>query len=85
MAADREMFALLNDAAVAFQLVLTKADKLGPAELASIAADTAAQAKRSAAALPQVIVTSSETGGGIADLRAAIADVVNRDNAPGRA
>jgi GTP-binding protein len=85
MAADREMFALLNEAAVAFQLVLTKADKLRPDELGAVAADTAMEAKRLAAALPQVIVTSSETGGGIADLRAAIADVVNRDNAPGRA
>lgn len=74
LAADRDMFALLNQAAVAFQIVLTKSDKAGAAELAKKTEEAGAIAGKLAAALPRVIATSSETAQGIAELRAEIAE-----------
>jgi len=63
----------LDKAAVSYQTVLTKADKPSPTDLRkAIAATSAAIAKRPAAH-PSVIVTSSERGDGIAELRAEIA------------
>jgi len=63
----------LDKAAVSYQVVLTKADKPSPTDLRkAIAATTAAVAKRPAAH-PTIIVTSSERGDGIAELRAEIA------------
>jgi GTP-binding protein len=64
---------LLDRAAVTFQLVLTKADGVKPDELARKLAAVAALARRHPAAHPEVMVTSSETGQGIEDLRAEIA------------
>ena len=71
--ADHEVMDLLDRAAVTFQLVLTKADAVKPAALARKLAEVAALARRHPAAYPEVVVTSSETGQGIAELRAAIA------------
>jgi GTP-binding protein len=63
----------LDKAAVNYQIVLTKADQVKASELeARIAAMSAALAKHPAA-FPQVLATSSRTGAGIPDLRAAIA------------
>lgn len=63
----------LDKAAVSYQTVLTKADKPSPTDLRkAIAATTAAIAKRPAAH-PAIIVTSSERGDGISELRAEIA------------
>jgi GTP-binding protein len=63
----------LDRAAVSYQVILTKADKPSAGDLAkAIAATRAAMAKRPAAH-PEIIVTSSEKGEGIPDLRAAIA------------
>ena len=71
--ADAPSLDLLSEAAVSHQIVLTKADQVTAAELAAtIAAIEAALAKRPAA-FPQVIATSSRTGAGIPELRAAIA------------
>ncbi|MGY6704088.1 ribosome biogenesis GTP-binding protein YihA/YsxC [Roseinatronobacter sp.] len=72
---DAEIMKLLNSSAVTFQVVLTKADKLG-----SAARDQTLEQVRSAlakhpAAYPEIIVTSSETGDGIPTLRAIIADL----------
>ena len=75
-ASDKEVFGLLDKAAVSFAVVLTKADTLKPSELtAQIAAVTATIAKRPAA-YPGVIATSARAGAGLAELRAAIARVV---------
>jgi GTP-binding protein len=64
---------VLGEAAVSHQIVLTKADQVKAADLAArIAATQAALAKRPAA-FPEVIATSSHTGTGIPELRAAIA------------
>ncbi len=73
--ADRAVMELLDRAAVTFQLVLTKTDGVKPPALARKAAEVAALARRHPAAYPQVIATSSETGAGIPELRAAIAEL----------
>jgi GTP-binding protein len=71
--ADRATMDLLGEAAVAFQLVLTKADAVKPAQLEKRLAEVQAIAKKRTAAHPLVLVTSSETGQGMAELRAEIA------------
>jgi GTP-binding protein len=71
-AADTEVLDLLDEAAVSYEIVLTKADEVKPAALdATIAAVTAAVRKRPAS-YPDVLATSARTGAGIADLRAAV-------------
>lgn len=73
---DAEMMKLLDEAAVGYRVVLTKADKIKASELAEVLARTQADARKHVAAHPEVIVTSSEKGMGIAELRAAVlADV----------
>lgn len=76
MAGDREMFDLLDEAAVTFQCVLTKSDKLKPAELSGVLAATEAEVAKRAAAFPAVHVTSSEKQVGLEDLRAEIASLL---------
>jgi GTP-binding protein len=73
---DAEMMKLLDEAAVGYRVVLTKADKIKASELAEVLARTQADARKHVAAHPDVIVTSSEKGMGIPELRAAVlADV----------
>ncbi len=72
-AADRAAMDLLGEAAVAFQLVITKADAVKPPALAARLAEVQAIAAKRTAAHPLVLVTSSETGQGIPELRAEIA------------
>ena len=69
---DREIMEMLDAAAVNYQLVLTKADKVKPTALAAVIEATEAIARKHVAAHPQLIATSSETGAGIADLRSAV-------------
>ena len=70
---DRDMMQMLDDAAVGYQLVLTKADKVKPTALAATLDEIAAEAAKHPAAHPAIFSTSSETGSGIAELRTAIA------------
>ena len=70
---DGEVFGLLDKAAVNFQIVLTKADQVTEAELASVVASTTAALAEHPAAYPEIITTSARAGAGIPDLRAAIA------------
>lgn len=70
---DVEVMTLLDRAAVSYQLVLTKTDKLKPAELAEIASRVAAQSRKHGAAHPDLIATSAITGEGIPELRAELA------------
>lgn len=75
-AVDLEMMKMLDEAAVGYRLVLTKADKIKASELATIVAATEAEARKHPAAFPVVHTTSAEKGMGIAELRAAVlADV----------
>ncbi|MCA1653524.1 MAG: ribosome biogenesis GTP-binding protein YihA/YsxC [Sphingomicrobium sp.] len=69
---DREVMAMLDAAAVSYHLVLTKADKVKPIDLASTVEAVAAEAVRRPAAHPKIFTTSSETGAGIAELRTTI-------------
>jgi len=69
---DQTILALLDEAAVSYQIVLTKADKVSASALAAVVAATEQALRNHAAAFPGVIVTSAETGAGIDALRAAI-------------
>jgi GTP-binding protein len=71
-AVDREMMRMLDEAAVSYHLVLTKADKVKPSVLGPLYETTAAEAAKHPAAHPAIFTTSSETGSGIAELRTAI-------------
>jgi GTP-binding protein len=71
---DREVMAMLDTAAVGYHLVLTKADKVKPTDLAVVLERTVAEAAKHPAAHPRLFTTSSETGSGIAELRTAIFD-----------
>ena len=69
---DRDVMRMLDDAAVSYHLVLTKADKIKPSALGSIYEAVAAEAAKHPAAHPAIFTTSSETGSGIAELRTGI-------------
>ncbi|WP_294390222.1 ribosome biogenesis GTP-binding protein YihA/YsxC [uncultured Sphingomonas sp.] len=69
---DRDVMTMLDQAAVSYRLVLTKSDKVKASELEAVRAATSAEARRHPAAHPDIIATSSEKGGGIAELRTAI-------------
>jgi GTP-binding protein len=73
---DGEIMSLLDRSAVTFQAVLTKADKPSPRDLAAAIAATQATLARHPAAFPEIVVTSSETGRGLAALRATVATLV---------
>jgi GTP-binding protein len=73
--ADHDVMDLLDRAAVTFQLVLTKIDSVRPAALAQKIQETEALARSHAAAFPRMLPTSSETGEGIAELRAELASL----------
>jgi GTP-binding protein len=63
----------LSEAAVSHQIVLTKADQVKPADLEELVAATERALAGRAAAFPQVLATSSRSGSGIPELRAAVA------------
>jgi GTP-binding protein len=73
---DREVLRMLDDAAVSYHLVLTKADKVKAAALGAIYEGVAVEAAKHPAAHPTIFTTSSETGSGIAELRTAILEAV---------
>ena len=73
---DHEIMDMLDEAAVSYQVVLTKADKIKPFELPDTEAAVTKGLSKHPAAFPQVIATSSETGAGIPELRAAIATIL---------
>jgi GTP-binding protein len=72
-ASDTAVMELLDRAAVTFQLVLTKADGVSAGRLTAKQATVGERARAHAAAYPEVLTTSSETGAGMAELRAALA------------
>jgi GTP-binding protein len=71
-AVDEEAMAAFDTAAVSYQIVLTKADKLKPREVDAVVADTLRKVSRRPAAFPRVLATSAEKGTGVAELRAEI-------------
>jgi GTP-binding protein len=70
---DAEALDALDQAAVSYQIVLTKADKLKAAEVEAVAATTLKAVSRRPAAFPRVQATSAEKGFGLPELRAEIA------------
>lgn len=70
---DLEIMTMLDQSAVPYLIVLTKADKVKPPALAEVESKTAAALKKHPAAFPEVHTTSSETGLGIPELRASLA------------
>ena len=67
--------ALLDSAAVTFQVVLTKADKVKAKDRDKVLNQVRAALSNHPAAYPELVVTSSEKGDGIATLRAIIAGI----------
>jgi len=73
---DREVMKMLDDAAVSYHIVLTKADKIKASELETVERATVAEARQRPAAHPEIIATSSETGLGIDQLRRAVIEAI---------
>ena len=71
--ADKEMMKLMDDSAVSWGVVLTKADKVKSEQLQKICDKTQQETSRHIAAFPHIWTTSSQTGVGIAELRAHLA------------
>ena len=69
---DKEAMDAFDQAAVSYQIVLTKADKLKKGEIDKVVADTLVKIRKRPAAFPRVLATSSEKGLGIPELRAEI-------------
>ena len=74
---DREVMTMLDKAAVSYQLVLTKSDKIKASALAEVTEQTATEARKHVAAYPDILATSAELGGGIPELRAAVLDAIS--------
>ena len=73
---DKQVADILDEAAVTYQVVLTKADKIKPHELEAVTEATAKALAKHPAAFPHVIVTSAEKGLGVDELRATIAGIL---------
>ena len=73
--ADKEMMKLMDDSAVSWAVVLTKVDKIKSEQLQKICDKTQQEVSLHVAAYPHIWETSSQTGAGIADLRAHLASL----------
>ena len=73
---DREVMKMLDDAAVSYHLVLTKADKIKASDLQAVEQETSVEARKHPAAHPEIITTSGETGLGIEQLRRAVLEAI---------
>jgi len=73
---DRALFELLDEAAVSYQVVLTKIDALKGDDATARARAVGSELAGHVAAFPEVAATSAETGAGIPELRAALAAFV---------
>ncbi|MFP4004555.1 MAG: ribosome biogenesis GTP-binding protein YihA/YsxC [Alphaproteobacteria bacterium] len=80
---DETMFSMLDEAAVSFQAVLTKCDKLKPQALAAREAETIRKLREHVAAHPRLIATSAVTGAGIPELRAELAGFAEGEEVTG--
>jgi GTP-binding protein len=69
---DLEAMEAFDLAAVSYQIVLTKADKLKPRDVQQVTAETLRKIAKRPAAYPRVVATSAEKGTGIPELRAEI-------------
>lgn len=76
---DGGIMQLLDEAAVSYQIVLTKTDKLPPKMVEAVEALTREAVRRHAAAFPEIAITSAVKGTGLDELRAAIASLMVQD------
>ena len=72
---DAEIMDMLDKAAVPYQVVLTKTDKVKAGALSACIADITGKLKKRAAAIPEILVTSSRTGNGVAEMRTVLSMV----------
>ncbi len=72
---DGDIMEMLDQAAVPYQIVLTKADKVKQAELERRVSETTAALKAHPAAFPDILATSARDGTGIGELRARLAEL----------
>ncbi|MHB0951143.1 MAG: ribosome biogenesis GTP-binding protein YihA/YsxC [Allorhizobium sp.] len=75
---DDDVLDLLDKAAVSYQIVLTKTDKIKEAGIPRLIAETLEKIKKRPAAYPFVLATSSEKGNGLDDLRGAILEAIGQ-------
>lgn len=75
---DEEVLSLLDKAAVSYQIVLTKTDKIKAPAVPKLIAETQEKIRKRPAAYPVVLSTSSEKGDGLDQLREAISEAVGR-------
>ena len=73
---DQDIMEMLDKAAVTYQIVLTKADKISAKALAEVKKKTETEVEKHAAAYVKVLATSSEKNIGIDELRAAISSLI---------
>ena len=73
---DEEIMQLMNRSALTFQVVLTKIDKIKEPEQEKVLVQVRAKLAKHPAAFPELVVTSSDKGDGIATLRAVIAGLI---------
>lgn len=78
---DTDVLETLDKAAVSYQIVLTKADEVKKADIPGLIERTSAAIIRRPAAFPEVLLTSSRDGDGIAELRASIARLLSERGA----
>lgn len=74
---DLDAMGLMDKAAMSYQVVLTKTDKIKAPAVPRMISETLEKIKKSPAAFPEVIATSSEKGEGMDALREAIARAIN--------
>lgn len=73
---DLNIMKMLDTAAVSYQIILTKADKVKQSELDDVFQKTMQEGKKHVACYPEMILTSSENGQGIADVRGEVYKVL---------
>jgi GTP-binding protein len=74
---DEEVLSLLDKAAVSYQIVLTKTDKIKEPAVPRLIAETLEKIRKRPAAFPEVLSTSSEKGNGLEELRSAIRTAIS--------
>ena len=74
-AVDEEILTLLDQSAVTFQCVLTKADKIKEKDKETLLRQVSERLAKHPAAFPEIVLTSSEKGEGIATLRSIISGI----------
>jgi len=74
---DQPALDALGEAAVSHQIVLTKADAVGPGAIEDCLASIHTALAKRPAAFPEILVTSARSGAGISELRAAIARLLS--------